>query len=124
MRRGIEVGHVFMLGRRFTDAFGLDALGSDGRPIRITMGSYGIGISRVVATIVEQHHDERGLRVLLDDRTGLSAGVKFTDAELLGMPTIVVAGRRLVDGYVELRDRASGARTDVPLADVVDRLID
>jgi prolyl-tRNA synthetase len=159
MRRGIEVGHVFLLGRRFSDAFGLDALGPDGQPIRITMGSYGIGISRVVATIAEQHHDERGLvwprsvapchvhvvpagtgdqltaaaalaadlvarglRVLLDDRPGLSAGVKFTDAELLGMPAIVVVGRRLADGYVELRDRASGARTEVALAEVAERL--
>lgn len=154
MRRGIEIGHVFQLGRRFTDVFGLDALGPAGQPIRITMGSYGIGISRAVATIVEQHHDERGLvwpravapcqvhvvpaggadqlaaatalaqhlagrglRVLLDDRTGISAGVRFTDAELLGMPTIVVVGRRLADGYVELRDRASGERADVPLAE-------
>ncbi len=61
IRRGIEVGHIFQLGRRFADAFGLDALGPDGRPVRVTMGSYGIGISRVVATIAEQHHDERGL---------------------------------------------------------------
>jgi len=60
--------------------------------------------------------------VLLDDHAGLSAGVKLTDAELLGMQAIVVVGRRLADGYVELRDRASGSRTDVPLAEVVDRL--
>ncbi len=84
----------------------------------------GTGDQLAAATTLAASLVERGLRVLLDDRTGLSAGVKFTDAELLGMPTIVVAGRRLVDGYVELRDRASGARTDVPLADVVDRLID
>ena len=134
MRRGIEIGHIFALGRRYTDAFELDALGPDGKPIRITMGSYGIGVTRAVATIAEQHHDERGLvwpaavapahvhvvatgtdqieparslgaamaargvRVIVDDRLGVSAGVKFTDAELLGMPTIVVVGRRLADG--------------------------
>jgi prolyl-tRNA synthetase len=159
VRRGIELGHIFQLGRRYADVFGLDALGPGGTPIRITMGSYGIGISRAVAAVVEQHHDERGLiwpreiapcdvhvvpagsgaqlaaadtlatelagrglRVLLDDRSGLSAGVRFTDAELLGMPTIVVVGRRLPDGYVEVRDRASGTREEVPLAEVGSRL--
>ena len=61
IRRGIEIGHIFALGRRYTDAFELDALGPDGKPIRITMGSYGIGVTRAVATIAEQHHDERGL---------------------------------------------------------------
>jgi prolyl-tRNA synthetase len=161
MRRGIEVGHIFQLGRRYADCFGLDALGPDGQPIRITMGSYGVGVSRLVAVIAEQHHDARGLcwpsavapfavqivptgtgdqgaaasrlaeeldasglPVLLDDRTGLSAGVKFTDAELIGVPTTVVVGRRLADGYVELRDRASGARQDIPLDDVAARLVD
>jgi prolyl-tRNA synthetase len=150
MRRGIEIGHIFQLGRRFSDAFGLDALGPDGTPIRVTMGCYGLGISRVMAAVVEQHHDQdglvwpaavapcdvhlvptgepqlaaatelaeeltgHGLRVLLDDRTGVSAGVKFTDAELLGMPRIVVLGRRLADGYVELRDRATSSCEDVP----------
>jgi prolyl-tRNA synthetase len=147
LRRGVEIGHVFQLGRRFADVFGLDALGPDGKPIRVTMGSYGIGLSRAVATIVEQHHDERGLvwpaevapahvhvvplrepapaldlgtrlaeaglRVLVDDRPGLSAGVRFTDAELLGMPYTVVLGRRFADGYVELRNRATGERWDV-----------
>lgn len=153
IRRGVEIGHVFQLGRRFSDAFGLDALGPDGTPIRIVMGCYGLGVSRVMAAVVEQHHDDhgliwprsaapvdvhlvptgepqlaaaltlaeeltgRGLRVLLDDRTGVSAGVKFTDAELLGIPRIVVLGRRLGDGYVELRDRAAGTRTDIPLAE-------
>lgn len=156
IRRGVEIGHVFQLGRRFSDAFGLDALGPDGAPIRIVMGCYGLGVSRVMAAVVEQHHDEhglvwprsaapadvhlvptgerqlaaaltlageltgRGLRVLLDDRAGVSAGVKFNDAELLGVPRIVVLGRRLADGYVELRDRTAGARTDLPLAEVAD----
>ncbi len=158
IRRGIEVGHIFALGRRYTDAFELDALGPDGTPIRIFMGCYGLGVSRVLAAVAEQHHDEagltwppsvapcdvhlvptghaqreaaealadelvaRGLRVLLDDRDGVSAGVRFTDAELLGMPWIVVLGRKLADGLVELRDRATGARTEVPLAEVADRL--
>lgn len=151
VRRGVEVGHVFQLGRRYSDVFGLDALGPDGVPVRVTMGSYGIGLSRAVATIVEQHHDERGLawpweiapaqvhvvglrdpgldlaarldeagvRVLVDDRPGLSAGVRFTDAELLGMPYTVVLGRRYPDGYVELRTRATGAVSEVPVAELV-----
>ncbi|MEP6695941.1 MAG: proline--tRNA ligase [Pseudonocardiales bacterium] len=154
--RGIEIGHIFQLGRKFADAFGLDALGPDGRPIRITMGSYGIGVSRAVAALAEQHHDEQGLcwpreiapadvhlvaagkseqieaalrlaeqmqaaglRVLVDDRAGMSPGVKFTDAELIGTPTIVVVGRRLGEGIVEVRDRAAGEREDVALTDVV-----
>jgi prolyl-tRNA synthetase len=157
--RGIEIGHIFQLGRKYTDAFQLDALGPDGKPIRITMGSYGIGVSRAVATIAEQTHDElglcwprevapadvhivatgkgdqlaaalrladelemAGLRVIVDDRPGVSPGVKFTDAELVGVPTIVVVGRRLADGIVEVRDRASGDRTEAPLGEVVDRL--
>jgi prolyl-tRNA synthetase len=158
IRRGIEIGHIFALGRRFTDIFELDALGPDGGPIRIIMGSYGIGVTRAVAAVAEEHHDERGLiwpaevapaqvhvvatgaeqieparslaslmsargvRVMLDDRVGISAGVKFTDAELLGMPTIVVVGRRLADGHVELRDRRSGERADVPVDEIVNRV--
>lgn len=143
--RGIEIGHIFSLGRKYTDAFGVDVLGEDGRPVRLTMGSYGIGVSRLVAVIAEQHHDQLGLRwpsavapfdvhlviankddaaragalelaadldrlgvaVLLDDRTA-SPGVKFKDAELLGMPLVVVVGRGWADGAVELRDRFSG----------------
>ncbi|MFF5172395.1 proline--tRNA ligase [Micromonospora sp. NPDC000089] len=160
-RRGIEIGHIFQLGRRFTDAFAVDVLGAQGKPVRPTMGCYGIGVSRAVAAIAEQHHDERGLvwpaavapcdvhlvaagkgpqveaaldlgerlseaglRVLVDDRTTVSAGVKFTDAELIGIPRAVVVGRRLADGYVELRDRASGERVEVPLDGLVERLVD
>ena len=151
MRRGIEIGHIFQLGRRFTDAFQVDALGPDGKPVRPMMGCYGIGLSRAVAAIAEQHHDERGLvwprevapfdvhvvaagkdlgpaalelggrltargrRVLVDDRAQVSAGVKFTDAELIGIPEAVVVGRRFTEGYVEWRDRATGERTEVPL---------
>jgi prolyl-tRNA synthetase len=149
LRRGIEVGHIFQLGRRYADVFGLDVLGPQGTPVRVTMGSYGIGISRAVATIVEQHADERGLvwpaavapallhivalgdpaaalaqaaeweaqglSTLVDDRGGISAGVKFTDAELLGMPYTVVFGRRFGEGLVELKIRATGERIDIPV---------
>jgi len=65
----------------------------------------------------------RGVRVIVDDRIGVSAGVKFTDAELLGMPTTIVVGRRLVDGFVEVRDRRSGDRADLPVVDVVDLMV-
>ncbi len=143
--RGIEVGHIFQLGRKYTNAFAADVLGEDGKPVRLTMGSYGLGVSRMVAVIAEQHHDELGLRwpsavapfdvhlviankdaeartgattlaadldrlgveVLLDDRQA-SPGVKFKDAELLGVPWIVVVGRGWADGVVELRDRFGG----------------
>jgi prolyl-tRNA synthetase len=155
IRRGIEIGHIFQLGRRYTDAFKVDVLGADGKPVRPTMGSYGIGLSRAVAAIAEQHRDDRGLiwpdevapadvhviaagkdgqieaalelasilsasglRVLVDDRPHLSAGVKFTDAELIGIPRAVVVGRRLTEGYVELRDRRTADRRDVPVTDV------
>lgn len=158
--RGIEIGHVFQLGRKYTDAFEVDALGADGKPKRITMGSYGIGVSRVVASVVEQSHDDkgiiwpreiapadvhvvgtgkgdqieqalriareleaRGLRVLVDDRKGVSPGVKFTDAELLGIPTTVIVGRGLKDGLVELRDRAEGGREEVALDAIVEHTV-
>ncbi|MGI8759789.1 MAG: proline--tRNA ligase [Jatrophihabitantaceae bacterium] len=158
--RGIELGHVFQLGRKFADAFGLTALGPDGKPVTVTMGSYGVGITRAVAALAEQTHDEKGLcwprevapadvhlvatgkddtvfdaasgiadaldargvRVLYDDRRGVSPGVKFKDAELLGVPTIVVVGRGLADGVVELRDRRSDARRDVAIDDAVDTI--
>jgi prolyl-tRNA synthetase len=149
--RGIEVGHIFQLGRKYTDAFSADVLGEDGKPVRLTMGSYGVGVSRLVAVIAEQHHDELGLRwpasvapfgvhlviankdadaragagalaagldrlgveVLLDDRQA-SPGVKFKDAELLGVPWIVVVGRGWANGVVELRDRFSGQARELP----------
>src|SRR5215207_1738566 len=157
--RAIEIGHIFQLGRKYADAFGLDVLGPDGKPTRVTMGCYGIGVSRAVAAIAEQHHDEQGLRwpreiapadvhvvatgkgnqiaaalelsaeleaagvrVLVDDRAGVSPGVKFTDAELLGIPTIVVVGRGLADGLIEVRDRATGERVEVELAKAVPHL--
>ena len=139
----------------------MDALGPDGKPIRVTMGSYGIGVSRLVAAIAEQSHDEHGLiwprsvapfdvhlvaagkqveirdgadelatrldeaglRVLLDDRSA-SPGVKFADAELIGVPTIVVVGRGLASGVIEIKDRRTGERTDVALASAVDHLVE
>jgi prolyl-tRNA synthetase len=157
--RGIEIGHIFQLGRKYADAFQLDALGPDSKPIRITMGSYGIGVSRLVAAIAEQRHDEQGLvwpravapadvhvviagkddairagaeqlaadldaaglSVLLDDRTA-TPGVKFADAELIGVPTIVVVGRGLAGGMVEVKDRASGERVEVPVTEAVAHL--
>ncbi len=62
--RGIEIGHVFQLGRKYTDVFTVDVLAENGKPVRPTMGSYGVGVSRLVAVIAEQHHDEKGLRWL------------------------------------------------------------
>jgi prolyl-tRNA synthetase len=150
--RGIEIGHIFQLGRKYTDAFTADVLGEDGRPVRLTMGSYGVGVSRLVAVIAEQHHDELGLRwppavapfdvhlviankdaparsgavelaadldrlgveVLLDDRQA-SPGVKFKDAELLGVPWVVVVGRGWAEGVVELRNRFSGETRLIPV---------
>ncbi|OLT45154.1 proline--tRNA ligase [Saccharomonospora sp. CUA-673] len=157
--RGIEIGHIFQLGRKYADAFELDALGPDSKPVRITMGSYGIGVSRLVAAIAEQHHDElglvwpravapadvhlvvagkddtvfaggeriaeelsqRGLSVLFDDRKA-SPGVKFADAELVGVPTIVVVGKGLASGVIEVKDRATGERSEVPADEVVDHV--
>lgn len=152
--RGIEIGHIFQLGRKYTDAFEVDVLGENGKPVRLTMGSYGVGVSRLVAVIAEQQHDALGLRwpasvspfdvhvviankdtaaragaeelaaaldgggheVLLDDRT-VSPGVKFKDAELLGVPWIVVVGRGWADGVVELRNRFTGDTREIPVAD-------
>ncbi|WP_086853988.1 proline--tRNA ligase, partial [Amycolatopsis kentuckyensis] len=145
--RGIEIGHIFQLGRKYTDAFEVDALGPDSKPIRITMGSYGVGVSRLVGVLAEQNHDDLGLiwprvvspfdvhiviagkdetiaagaekiaaeldaagvEVILDDRKA-TPGVKFADAELVGVPTILVVGRGLANGVVEVKDRRSGDR--------------
>ncbi|WP_203225427.1 proline--tRNA ligase [Williamsia herbipolensis] len=154
--RGIEIGHIFSLGQKYTDAFEVDVLGENGKPVRLIQGSYGVGVSRLVAVIAEQTHDEKGLcwpesvapfdvhvvianakdpaivtgahelaadldawgrEVLLDDRKA-SPGVKFKDAELLGTPYIVVVGRGFVDGLVEVRVRATGAVSEIPVADV------
>jgi prolyl-tRNA synthetase len=159
--RGIEIGHIFQLGRKYADALGLQVLDQNGKQVTVTMGSYGVGVSRAVAAIAEATHDElglcwprevspadvhlviagkeggpqrpaaealvhdldaAGLRVLYDDREGVSPGVKFKDAELIGVPTIVVVGRGIAEdgtGTVEVKDRKTGERVDVPIADVV-----
>lgn len=156
--RGIEMGHIFQLGRKYAEALGLTVLDEQGTTRVVTMGSYGIGVSRAVAAIAELNCDDKGLiwpkeiapaqvhliatgkpgdpqlpaaetlaaqleqagiDVILDDRAGLSMGVKFNDAELLGMPVIVVVGRGLADGVIELKDRRSGERRDIALVDAV-----
>ncbi|MFJ3717844.1 proline--tRNA ligase [Streptomyces sp. NPDC090057] len=157
--RAIEIGHIFQLGRKYADALKLDVLGQNGKPVRVTMGSYGIGVSRAVAALAEQHADEHGLvwpkevapadvhvvaagkavqtelaldvaerlraaglRVLVDDRAGVSPGVKFTDAELIGVPQILVAGRRSAEGVLELKDRKTGEREELSVEDAITRL--
>ena len=160
LARGIEMGHIFQLGRKYAEALGLKVLDEFGKLVTVTMGSYGVGVSRAVAAVAESSCDDRGLcwpralapydvqilaagkgeeiaaaaerlaieldlvgvRVLLDDRKA-SPGVKFTDAEVMGMPTSVVVGRGLVDGLVEVRDRATGERTEVPVGEAVERVI-
>jgi len=161
MARGIEIGHIFQLGRKYAQALGLSVLDQNGKQVTVTMGSYGIGVSRLVAVLAEVYHDDRGLcwpmevapaqvhvvqagkdaeitagaqrvaedlssrglTVLFDDRMGASPGVKFNDAELLGMPLVVVVGRGLADGMVEVRHRSAGTKDDVPVADVIDRVM-
>jgi len=160
LARGIEMGHIFQLGRRFADALGLKVLDENGKQVTVTMGSYGVGVSRAVAAVVENSHDELGIvwpreiapadvhlvatgkdphiletagqlasgleqagvEVLFDDRPKVSPGVKFADAELIGVPTIVVVGRNLAEGVVEVRDRATGSREDVPVGEAVAHL--
>lgn len=153
--RAIEIGHIFQLGRKYAEALDLTVLDAEGKQQVLTMGSYGIGVSRGVAAVAEQTHDAlglcwprevapadvhlvatgkdeqpfeaaeklaeeleaNGLRVLFDDRRETSPGVKFKDAELIGIPTIVVVGKGLANGTIEVRDRKSGERSDVPVAD-------
>lgn len=161
LARGIEMGHIFQLGRKYAEALGLKVLDQNGKQVTVTMGSYGIGVSRAVAAVAEGTCDDKGLcwpralapydvhilatgkgdeilakaseiatelagqglRVLLDDRKA-SPGVKFADAELLGMPTSLVVGRGLADGVVELRDRKSGDKQDVPVGEAVTRIVE
>ena len=160
LARGMEIGHVFQLGRFFADALGLKVLDENGKLVTVTMGSYGIGVTRIMAVIAESNNDEKGLiwptnvapfdihviaagredavkdvaeslvaslddaryDVLFDDRPKVSPGVKFGDAELLGVPQIIIVGRSAVDGIVELWDRRSGERTQVAVSDVLSTL--
>jgi len=157
LARGMEIGHVFQLGRKYADALGLQVLDENGKLVTVTMGSYGIGVTRILAAIAETTADDKGLLwpkeiapfdvhviatgrddvvfevasklvdeleaagqdVLYDDRPKVSPGVKFGDAELLGVPTIVIVGRGAADGLVELWDRRSNARTEVRVAELV-----
>lgn len=154
--RGMEIGHVFQLGRKYAEALGLKILDEQGKLQTVTMGSYGIGVTRILAILAELHHDDRGLiwpkaiapfdvhlvatgkdplvyekaealateltgagvEVLFDDRPKVSPGVKFGDAELLGVPTVVVVGRDAAEGFAEVWDRATGARDKVRIAEV------
>ena len=159
--RGIEIGHVFQLGRKYADKLGLTVLDQNGKQVVVTMGSYGIGVSRAVASIAEVFHDQlgltwpraiapadvhlvitgkngdditvageklaaeleaQGLDVLIDDRNGVSPGVKFKDAELIGIPTIVVVGKSLADGNIELRDRLAGTNEAIPVDSALQRI--
>ncbi len=155
--RGIEIGHIFQLGRKYAQALDLKVLDASGRLQTVTMGSYGIGVSRAVAAIAEQSYDDNGLcwprevapadvhliatgkdagvfdaaqglaveleaaglRVLYDDRRGVSPGVKFNDSELLGVPLIVVVGKKLADGLIEVKARRTGERSEVPIGEAV-----
>jgi len=158
LARGIEIGHIFALGRKYAKALGLTVLDQDGKARIVTMGSYGIGVSRVLAALAEANHDDKGLawpahvapahvhvvatgkdeavfeaaaalareldsrgvEVLYDDRPKVSPGVKFADAELLGVPLVVVVGRGLADGVVEVRPRVGGQARQVPVAEAAD----
>ena len=158
LARGIEIGHIFALGRKYAQALGLTVLDQDGKTRVVTMGSYGIGVSRVLAALAEANHDDkglawpahvapahvhvvatgkdeaifraaqalaaeldsRGLEVLYDDRPKVSPGVKFADAELLGVPLVVVVGRGLAEGVVEVRPRVGGDARQVPVAQAAD----
>jgi prolyl-tRNA synthetase len=160
LARGIEMGHIFQLGRKYSEALGLKVLDQNGKLVTVTMGSYGVGISRAVAAVAEGTCDEKGLcwprelapfdvhilaagkdeevitaavdlsvqldeagvSVLLDERA-VSPGVKFADSEILGMPTIVVVGRGLSNGVIELRDRKSGEQTEVPIEDALGEVL-
>jgi len=160
LARGMEIGHVFQLGRKYAEALGLKVLDENGKLVTVTMGSYGIGVTRILAVIAENAHDDKGLiwprevapfdvqvvaagrddaafsvaeslaseldaagvDVLLDDRPKVSPGVKFGDAELLGVPLIVIVGRKAAEGIVEFWDRRTGDRVELRLDEVVPAL--
>ncbi|MFC7486936.1 proline--tRNA ligase [Knoellia sp. CPCC 206453] len=163
--RGIEMGHIFQLGRKFAEALDLKVLDENGKLVTVTMGSYGVGVSRAVAAIAEDTLDEiglcwpravtpadvhvvatgknrdrdadvfakadeitasleaQGLSVLYDDREKVSPGVKFKDSELIGIPTIVVVGKSLENGVIEIKDRRSGERREVAVDSVIDEVL-
>ncbi|MDQ2848290.1 MAG: proline--tRNA ligase [Actinomycetota bacterium] len=163
LARGIEMGHIFQLGTKYAEVLGLKVLDENGKLVTVTMGSYGVGVSRAVAAVAEDNHDDKGLSwprelapadvhliamakstadevfvkateiaegiaaqglsVLYDDRPKLSPGVRFKDAELIGVPTIMVVGKSLADGVVEIRDRATGAIAEVPVEQAVAALL-
>lgn len=161
--RGVEIGQVFQLGLKYSNALGLKVLDQNGKAVPVWMGSYGIGVSRVMACIAETHHDEKGLawpaviapaqvhvvatgkdaaafeaaeqligeleakgiEVIFDDRKKVSPGVKFKDAELIGVPIIAVAGRDTVNnGTIEVRDRNGENAEAVPVADAAQAIAD
>ncbi|PYI37419.1 proline--tRNA ligase [Arthrobacter psychrolactophilus] len=160
--RGIEMGHIFALGRKYAEALDLKVLDQNGKLAVVTMGSYGIGVTRAVAALAESNHDDKGLiwpakvapadvhvvavgrgeeifgtaeqltkdletaglDVIYDDRPKVSPGVKFGDAELIGVPTILAVGRGLVDGVVEIKNRATGAAENVAVAEAVQYILD
>lgn len=161
LHRGIEIGHIFQLGKKYAEALGVSVLDQNGKARTLTMGSYGIGVSRIVAAIAEVTHDDlglawpvgvapydvdvvvagkgaeleeaakllasglnaEGLDVILDDRKSASAGVKFADSELLGFPIAVVVGRGLKNGVVEVRERRSGTKQEVPVEDALKHVL-
>ena len=161
--RGVEIGQVFQLGLKYSNALGLKVLDQNGKTVPVWMGSYGIGVSRVMACIAETHHDEKGLawpaviapaqvhvvatgkdaaafeaaeqligeleakgiEVIFDDRKKVSPGVKFKDAELIGVPIIAVAGHDTVNnGTIEVRDRNGENPEAVPVADAAQAIAD
>jgi prolyl-tRNA synthetase len=163
--RGIEMGHIFQLGTKYAEALDLKVLDEHGKLRTVTMGSYGVGVTRAVACVAEGNHDEfgliwpralapadvhivatgkdrtrdpevfetaerltreleaEGLEVLYDDREKVSPGVKFKDSELIGVPTILVVGKSLENGVVEIKDRRSGDRREVLVADAVSEVL-
>ncbi|MEV7131971.1 proline--tRNA ligase [Arthrobacter sp. NPDC093128] len=160
-KRGIEMGHIFALGRKYAEALELKVLDQNGKQVVVTMGSYGVGVTRAVAALAESNHDAKGLiwpravapadvhvvavgrgeeifaaaeqlaleleanglEVIYDDRPKVSPGVKFGDAELIGVPTILAVGKGLVDGVVEIKDRRSGEAENVAVDKAVDYVV-
>ena len=154
--RGMEIGHIFQLGRKYAEALGAKVLDENGKLVTVTMGSYGIGVTRIMAILAELNHDDRGLiwpreiapfdvhvvatgkdpaiqeiatelaekldaariEVIFDDRPKVSPGVKFGDAELIGVPRVVVIGRDAAEGFAEVWDRAAGTKEKIAIADV------